>query len=84
MQFIVSDSIPFTFMALSCQGSRAFGEVFKRDAANRGSQLKTNQHDHENVVKELDELRKDPKKWEAFMAAQAERALSQWPGRKKK
>lgn len=46
--------------------------------------MKTNQHDYENVVKELDELRRDPKKWEEFMAAQAERALKNWPGRKKK
>jgi len=46
--------------------------------------MRTNQHDYENVVKELDELKKDPKKWEEFMAAQAERALKHWPGRKKK
>ena len=45
--------------------------------------MKTNRDDYENVVKELDELKRDPKKWEEFMGVQAERALTHWPGRKK-
>ncbi len=40
--------------------------------------------DDYDVVKELKEWRKDPKKWEEFMAKQAEKALENWPGRKKK
>jgi hypothetical protein len=40
--------------------------------------------EYENVVNELDEIRKDPKKWEEFMAAQAEKALKHWRGRKTK
>jgi len=59
-------------------------EVFKRPYAMPISEMRTDQHDHENVVKELDELKKDPKKWEEFKAVQAEKALRHWPGRKKK
>jgi hypothetical protein len=39
---------------------------------------------NENVVEELAELKKDPKRWQEFMAKQAERALRYWPGRKRK
>lgn len=46
--------------------------------------MTADQNDRDNVVKELDEIRKDPKKWEEFMATQAEKALTHWPGRKKK
>jgi hypothetical protein len=37
-----------------------------------------------DVVKDLDELKKDPKKWEEFMASQAEKALKHLRGRKTK
>jgi hypothetical protein len=46
--------------------------------------MRTDQHDYDNVVKELDEIKKDPKKWEDFMAMQAAKALRHWPGRKKR
>lgn len=46
--------------------------------------MTTDRHDYENVVEDLAELKKDPKKWEEFMAAQAEKALNHWRGRKKK
>ena len=36
----------------------------------------------EDVVAELDEIKKDPKRWEEFMATQAGRALKHWRGRK--
>ncbi len=45
--------------------------------------MKPDQDDYD-VVKELEEIRKDPKKWKEFMATQAEKALENWPGRKKK
>lgn len=46
--------------------------------------MKTSHDDYEDVVRELSEMRKDPKKWEKFMATQAEKALKHWPGRKRK
>jgi hypothetical protein len=45
--------------------------------------MKADQNDYD-IVKELDEMKKDPKKWKEFMATQAEKALEHWPGRKKK
>ncbi|HMD78423.1 MAG TPA: hypothetical protein VKF39_00395 [Nitrososphaerales archaeon] len=46
--------------------------------------MRSDQHEYDNVLKELDEIKKDPKKWEEFMTSQAEKALKHWPGRKKK
>ncbi|MDV3293575.1 MAG: hypothetical protein LYZ70_04835 [Nitrososphaerales archaeon] len=46
--------------------------------------MKARKETSEDVVKELDELKKDPKRWEEFMASQAEKALKHWRGRKTK
>jgi hypothetical protein len=45
--------------------------------------MKIDQHENENIVKELDEIENDPRKWQEFMATQAERSLRLWPGKKK-
>lgn len=37
----------------------------------------------EDVAKELDEMKKDPRKWKEFIA-KAEMALEHWHGRKKR
>ena len=34
--------------------------------------------DYEEVVKKMDELRKDPKKFEEWMASHMERAVKNW------
>ncbi|MDA4128781.1 MAG: hypothetical protein OK422_04960 [Thaumarchaeota archaeon] len=44
--------------------------------------MKSKKDDYEDVVKELDELKKDQKRWKEFMASQGEKALKHWPGRK--
>jgi hypothetical protein len=44
--------------------------------------MRARKEESEDVVRELDEIRKDPKKWEEFMARQAEKALRHWRGRK--
>ncbi len=40
--------------------------------------------DDDKAIEEMREMRKDPKKWEEFMATQAKKALDHWPGRKKR
>ncbi|HEV2225731.1 MAG TPA: hypothetical protein VGR56_02880 [Nitrososphaerales archaeon] len=44
--------------------------------------MKSRKDDYAEVVKEMEELRKDPKKWDEFMITQAEKALKHWPGRR--
>ncbi|QQG49276.1 MAG: hypothetical protein HY247_02915 [archaeon] len=46
--------------------------------------MRPSQHNEEDFVGELEEIKKDPKRWEEFMAGQAEKALKHWPGRKKR
>ncbi len=46
--------------------------------------MRTDQDHYDNIVEELDKIKKDPKKWEEFMAAQVGKALKHWPGRKKR
>lgn len=46
-------------------------------------EMKADRKNQDNVVEELEEIRKDPKKWEEFMATQAEKALDHWRGQKK-
>lgn len=57
------------------------GEAFKVTAAEYNI-MKSRKDDYEEVVKDLEELRRDPKKWEEFMSTQAEKALRHWPGRR--
>jgi len=46
------------------------------------TKTKVKKDDYDEVVREMKELKKDPKKREDFMATQAEKALKHWPGRK--
>lgn len=57
------------------------GEVFKVTAIEQNV-MKSRKDDYAEVVKEMEELRKDPKKWDEFMITQAEKALKHWPGRR--
>ncbi len=44
----------------------------------KGNQPMSENDEYSEIVRKLDELKKDPKKWEAYMSERAEKALSHW------
>lgn len=37
---------------------------------------------YEEVIREIGEIRKDPKRWEEYIASRADVVLDNWPGRR--
>jgi hypothetical protein len=35
----------------------------------------------EDIIRKIDELSRDPKKWDAYMASRMDKALDDWPTR---